>query len=117
MKRPSHHYADYLSYISYLAFGLLFLALAWTFGDALGIFGEPMARLIGGWRDGRSPFWSPGVHPAAWALLVPPTIPLLGAFYLAVVYARHRKSLFSVLAILQGVVLSGASLFFLFSQI
>lgn len=115
MKRPSHHYADYLSAISYVAFVLLFLAFAWALGDAVGVFGEPMVRLIDGWQDGRSPFWFSGVHPAAWALLVPPMIPLLGAFYLATVYARHRRPFFSLLAILQGLVLSGASLFFVFS--
>jgi hypothetical protein len=113
MKRPSHHYADYLSSISYVAFILLFLALLWALADAVGILGDPMGRLIEGWREGRSPFWSDGVHPAAWALLIPPLIPLLGALYLSVVYARHRRPLYSFLALLQGVVLTGASLFFL----
>ena len=112
MKRPSHHYADYLTAISRIAFALLLLALLWALADALGFVGAPMERLIEGWREGRSPFWTAGLHPSALALLIPPLIPLLGAFYLSVVFARYRRPLFSLLALLQGIVLSGASLVF-----
>ena len=117
MKQPRHHYADYLSAISHLTFVLLFLAFAWALADAIGLLGGPMGELIEGWREGRSPFWTSGTHPAAWALLVPPIIPLLGAFYLTVVFARYRRPLFSLLALLQGFVLSGAALFFVFRLI
>lgn len=113
MKRPSHHYADYLAAISRVAFALLLLAFLWALADAFGFVGEPKGSLVESWREGNSPFWTEEIHPSALALLIPPLIPLLGAFYLAVVFARHQRPLFSLLALLQGVVLTGASLFLL----
>lgn len=112
MKRPSHHYADYLHLISRITFLVLALAFLALLINAFGLLGEPLENLVEAWESGRSPFWTEGAHPVAWTILLPPLIPLVGSFYLAVVFARFRQYRFGVLALLQGMVISGATLFF-----
>lgn len=112
MKRASHHYADYLLWISRVTFVLLLLAFAVLLAEALGLFGESPGDLITAWRSGESPYWVDEPDPVAWVIILPPLIPLVGAFYLSVVFRRFRRYGFAVIALLQGVVLLGASLFF-----
>ena len=112
MKRPSHHYADYLLLISRLTFVALALAFVVLLAGGLGLFGDPLENLIELWKSGRSPFWTEGRYPVAWAMILPPLIPLIGSLYLSVVFCRFRRYRLALLALLQGIVLVGASLFF-----
>jgi hypothetical protein len=112
VKRPSDHYADYLLLISRLTFVVLAIAFVVLLAGALGLFGDPFDNLIEVWKSGKSPFWMDGLHPVAWAIILPPLIPLIGSLYLFVVFCRFRRYRPAVLALLQGMVLLGASLFF-----
>lgn len=111
MTRPSHYYASFVRVVFRIALISLGVVFLWLLLDATGVVGQPRENLTVGWSAGESPFWEPTADPAAWIMLLPPLIPLLGALYLGGVYLWFRRPRYAVLAFLQAAVLIGASLF------